>query len=229
MEIAALQKFSLIDFPGKICAVLFTRRCNFRCPYCHNPELVLPELFGDLVPVPDVLSFLDRRRNKLDALSVTGGEPTLQGDIVDFIKEIKSMGYIIKIDTNGSRPAVIAELIDKGLIDFLSMDVKAPLAKYESVARVKVTKADIRKSIETVMASGIDYEFRTTVVRSLLTRRDLLSIGRLVSGARRLVLQKFIPSKTVDPSFMHEESLSSDELQVIGKKLEHWVEQVHIR
>ncbi|OQX50761.1 MAG: anaerobic ribonucleoside-triphosphate reductase activating protein [Candidatus Cloacimonas sp. 4484_209] len=133
MKIGGFQKVSLIDYPGKICAIVFTRGCNFRCPYCHNPELVLPENYSPLIPEEEIFSFLEKRRGKLDAVEITGGEPTLQEDLTEFIRKIKEMGFLVKLDTNGSFPSVLEKVIYSGLVDYIAMDVKAPLEKYRQV------------------------------------------------------------------------------------------------
>lgn len=133
MQIGGLQKFSLLDYPGKISAVVFTQGCNFRCPYCHNPELVDPARYQECLPEEEIFSFLETRRGKLEAVTVTGGEPTLQKSLAPFLRRIKDMGFLVKLDTNGSRPDVLEELLRQKLIDYIAMDIKAPLEKYEAV------------------------------------------------------------------------------------------------
>jgi pyruvate formate lyase activating enzyme len=229
MNIGGLQKFSLIDYPDRICAIIFTQGCNFRCPYCHNPELVNPKLFGDCMAEEEVLSFLKKRKGKLDAVSITGGEPTLQDNLVDFITKLKSMNYLVKIDTNGSHPAVLETLLLGGLLDYIAMDVKAPPKKYQSVTRSKVTPADIKQSIELIRNSSIPYEFRTTVVKSQLDEKDLLTIGRQIKNARRYVLQKFVSSKTMDPRFSRAKTYANDEFAALREKLAKHVETVILR
>lgn len=229
MRIGGLQRFSLIDYPARICAVIFTQGCNFRCPYCHNPELVLPELYGECVPEDFMLEFLEGRRGKLDAVTITGGEPTLQLDLPDFIRRIKSMGYLIKLDTNGSRPEVISQLVENGLLDYVAMDVKAPLNGYPGVTGTSINPDTIRQSIELIMSSGIPYEFRTTVVKSLLNERDLENISKSIKGARLYVLQGFVPAKTLDASLMVAGGYSDEELQRLKVKLEELVQSVIVR
>jgi pyruvate formate lyase activating enzyme len=183
MRIGGLQKFSLIDYPGRISAIVFTQGCNFRCPYCHNPELVDPVQYGPVLPEEEVISFLEKRRGKLDAVTMTGGEPTLQPDLDRFLQEIKKMGYLIKLDTNGSMPDTLERLIHAGLVDYLAMDVKGPLKKYGQIAGTEVQTRKIRKSIALIANSGIDHEFRTTVVRSQLDNEDLIACAaNLCSG-----------------------------------------------
>jgi pyruvate formate lyase activating enzyme len=219
MKIGGLQKISLIDYPGRISAIVFTQGCNFRCPYCHNPELVDPAQYGPILSEEEVISFLEKRRGKLDAVTVTGGEPTLQPDLDRFLQEIKGMGYLTKIDTNGSNPDVLERLIRGRLVDYLAMDVKGPLQKYERIANVKVKTAKIRKSIELIMASGIEHEFRTTVVRSQLDNEDLIATAELLKKGL-YVLQSFVPAKSLDHEFLTEISYSPEEFADIQKNLE---------
>jgi pyruvate formate lyase activating enzyme len=219
MKIGGLQKISLIDYPGRISAIVFTQGCNFRCPYCHNPELVDPAQYGPILSEEEVISFLEKRRGKLDAVTVTGGEPTLQPDLDRFLREIKGMGYLTKIDTNGSNPDVLERLIRGRLVDYLAMDVKGPLQKYERIANVKVKTAKIRKSIELIMASGIEHEFRTTVVRSQLDNEDLIATAELLKKGL-YVLQSFVPAKSLDHEFLTEISYSPEEFADIQKNLE---------
>jgi len=229
VRIGDIQKFSLIDYPGRICAIIFTQGCNFRCPYCHNPELVIPSLYMEPIANEELFSFLEKRKEKLDAVNITGGEPTLQPDLIDFIKRIKSLGYMVKIDTNGSFPEVMEPLIADNLLDYIAMDVKAPLKKYGTVTGSSIDPECITKSIELIRDSGIDYEFRTTIVKSLLTETDIEQIGTLIEGARCHVLQKFVPSKTLDPEFMHEGTYTDDEIFTIKGKLEKLVQSVIVR
>ncbi len=229
MKIGGLQKFSLIDYPEKICAIVFTQGCNFRCPYCHNPELSNPDLYEDCIPEKEIFSFLEKRKGKLDAVSITGGEPTLQPDLVDFIKKIKAMGYLVKIDSNGSHPEVLKTLIEDKLIDYLAMDVKAPPEKYRKITRSKTNPDLIKQSIDLIKKSNIPYEFRTTVVKSQLSENDLITISKLVKNAQLYVLQKFVPSKTMDPKFMKKKTYSDDEFDKLKKKIEKYVRSVVVR
>ena len=229
MRIGDIQRFSLIDYPGKICATVFTQGCNFRCPYCHNPELVIPSLYREGMADNEVFAFLKKRRGKLDAVNITGGEPTLQPDLIEFIKQIKSLGYMVKIDTNGSFPEILRKLIEGKLLDYIAMDIKAPLEKYGIVTGSSIAPENIAASIRLIMDSGIDYEFRTTIVKSLLTERDIEKIGILTGGAKCLVLQKFVPSKTLDPGFMNKNTLTDEKIHNIKEKLEKLVQSVIIR
>jgi pyruvate formate lyase activating enzyme len=229
MDIGGLQKFSLIDYPDKICAIIFTQGCNFRCPYCHNPELSNPDLYDTSIPVTDIFSFLEKRKGKLDAVSITGGEPTLQADLIDFIKLIKEMNYLVKLDTNGSHPDVLETLITNNLINYIAMDVKAPWNKYQNITRSTIKPEIIKKSIQLITKSNIPYEFRTTVVKSQLSTEDLLTIGKNLKYSRRYVLQKFVPTKTRDPKFLKEKTYSDDDFEKIRKKIEKHIENVVVR
>lgn len=220
MNIGGLQRVSLNDYPGKICATVFTQGCNFRCPYCHNPELVDPGQYGPVIPEEEVLSFLDKRRGKLEAVTVTGGEPTLQKDLEKFLGELKNMGYLVKVDTNGSNPDTLSTLIDKQLVDYIAMDIKGPLKRYGQIVSVKVDASRIRRSIQLITTSGVEHEFRTTVVRSQLDLDDLVSMAKLIKRARLYVLQSFVAKKTLDGAFLSETSYAPDELSTIRENLE---------
>lgn len=220
MKIGGLQRTSLSDYPGKISAIVFTQGCNFRCPYCHNPELVDPGKFGPLVPEGDFFAFLEKRQGKLDAVTVTGGEPTLQEDLERFLSDIRKMGYHLKLDTNGSRPDVLESLIGRGLVDYFAMDIKGPFSKYNRIAGVSVAENAIRKSIELIATSGISHEFRTTIVRSQLDADDLVSIVDLLKNTSLYVLQAFVPTKLLAASFLSETTYSPDEFAVIRERLE---------
>jgi len=221
MLIGGFQKFSLIDYPGKICAIIFTQGCNFHCPYCYNPELVKSELFTEPISEEKIFSFLDKRKGKLDAVEITGGEPTIQKDLLGFLKKIKDKNFLVKLDSNGTNPDVIKRAIDSGLIDYVAMDVKAPvgaktrnsklktqnnssklkISKYDKATGVKVNLEKIKKSVEILKNSGIDYEFRTTVVPGIHTKKDILEIAKEIGPAKRYYLQNFRPEKTLDPRF----------------------------
>ena len=229
MKIGGLQKVSLIDYPGLICAIIFLQGCNFKCSYCHNPELVDPRLFQPCIKENEVLDFLNTRKGKLDAIVITGGEPTVQDDLAPFIKNIKKMGFAVKLDTNGSQPQVIKTLLDEKLLDFIAMDVKAPLEKYKSVVKVPVNANSIKESIKLILKAKIPYEFRTTIVELQLGEKDIQQIAKLISGGNRYVLQKFVPAKTLDKKFLKEKSFSDEKLQKIKNHLEHQIPSVTIR
>ncbi|MDI3534351.1 MAG: pyruvate formate lyase activating enzyme [Thermosediminibacterales bacterium] len=229
MNIGGLQKFSLIDYPGKISAVVFTQGCNFRCPYCHNPELVNPDFFEEPLCNEEVFGFLKSRKGKLDAVVVTGGEPTLQTDLIDFIERIKDMGYLVKLDSNGSNPETINKLIESRTIDYFAMDIKAPLEKYKEIARSSVDPGKIKQSIKLIMDSGLDYEFRTTVIKSMLDLNDIIQIAKIIKGAERYVLQKFVPTKTLDSDFVSKTTYSDKEFMYLKRVLKNYVLESIIR
>ena len=214
MRIGGLQKFSLIDYPGKMAAVIFTQGCNFRCPYCQNARLVEPALYGELIPEGEVLAFLERRQGKLEGVVVSGGEPTLQPDLISFLDKLKRLGYLIKLDTNGSQPKVLEKIIDLRLVNYVAMDVKAPLEKYSIAAGAGLNVSRIKQSIKIIIRSGIAHQFRTTMVKSLCPLTDIEKIRSLVEGARRYTLQPFIPRENIlDKALLKEENYTPEEIQ----------------
>ncbi len=227
MKIGGLQKSSLIDFPGKIAAIIFTQGCNFRCGYCHNPEL-LSAVSNLSLGGESVLNFLESRRGLLDGVVISGGEPTLQEDLSDFLQKIKSLGFGIKLDTNGTSPDVIQALLSKNLIDYIAMDIKAPLEKYPEITCTKIDIKKIRKSIEITMNSGLEYEFRTTVLKSQLSTDDFDAIGELLCGAKKYYLQQFVQSKILDET-LRIETYTDEELQKIAQNLQKQIENVGVR
>ncbi len=229
MKIGAFQRFSLIEYPGKISAIIFCQGCNFRCPYCYNRELVLPELFQPLLLEEDILDFLAKRRGKLEAVTITGGEPALQPDLNSFISRLKGMEYLVKVDTNGSIPIVVEEWIQSRLVDYIAMDIKGPLDKYGEITRSGIDPDKILQSIGILMASGVDYEFRTTVVQSLLTGDDILKIARLIAGAKRYALQRFLASKTLDDSFMDKRTFSDEAFDLLTAEIRPFVKSLILR
>ncbi len=182
MKIGGLLKFTLIDFPGRPAAMIFTQGCNFRCRYCHNPELVYPHMFTEPVAEEEIDAFLKRRQGTLEGIVVSGGEPTIFDDLPQFLAKIKSYGYAIKLDTNGTRPDMIKELLDKKLVDFIAMDLKAPLEKYALITGVPANPTVLQKSMDLIRQAGIGYEFRTTYDKEVLTDADIEAISKLVGG-----------------------------------------------
>jgi len=229
MKIGALQKVSLIDYPGEICAIVFTQGCNFRCPYCHNPELVNPELYGENLQEETIFSFLAMRRGKIDAVTITGGEPTIQHDLIEFVKRVRKTGYSIKIDTNGSNPEVIEKLISMKLLDYIAMDIKSPADKFKMITKSHISYDKITQTKELIMKSGIPYEFRTTVLKKLLDENDILNIANSIRNAKLYILQQFIPSKVLDRGLMQYESYSREELESLSKKITQSVSNILIR
>ena len=219
----------MIEYPGEISAIAFTQGCNFRCPYCYNPELVDPDLYRECISEEVVFSFLERRKGKLDAVTITGGEPTIHHDLIDFIKCIRKIGYLIKLDTNGSYPDVLEKLISGRLVDYIAMDIKGPLHKYKTVTKSKIDEDKIRQSIEMIMKAGVPYEFRTTIPKKLLHEDDLLEMGKLLRNASRYILQQFIPTRTLDKQFLKYEAYSREEMEYFREKLKKDVPVVRLR
>lgn len=204
MRIGGFQSFSLNEFPGRISAVIFCQGCNFRCPYCHNPELVDPDRYSPPWPHDTVLEELAARRGRLQGVAISGGEPVLQEDIEAFIREIRGLGFAVKLHTNGSDPVVLERLLEAGLLEHVGLDVKAPPAAYPALTRSKVSPSTITRSISSVLASGVEHEFRTTWAPSLLSKGDLLEIAGMVRGCRSWIIQRFVPSKSLDPAMLEE-------------------------
>jgi len=229
MIIGGFQRFSLIDYPDKICAIVFTQGCNFRCPYCHNPELVDPKKFGIELKEDEILSFLGRRKGKLNAVTITGGEPLLQTDLSPFLSAIKRLGYLVKLDTNGSFPSRLKKIIELESVDYVAMDIKTSLAKYPQVIKTKIDTRKILDSIRLIMDSGLDYEFRTTIVKALFEKDDFYKIGQLIKNARLYVLQKFVPSKTLDDTFLDMKSCTDEELDDFKEIMEGFVQRCIVR
>lgn len=190
MKIGGFQKFSLLDYPGQLAAIVFTQGCNFRCPYCHNPALVDPERFGHVLNTEAVLRFLYRRRKKLGAVVLTGGEPTLQDDLLPFLKLLKAMRFKVKLDTNGSIPEVLQQIADAGLVDYYAMDVKAPLPLYKLVTNSLIEDNSIIASMEIVRKAGVTYEFRNTYFDALLSSNDLAAMQSLLKPGDKFIVQE---------------------------------------
>lgn len=222
MLIGGLQKTSLLDFPGKICAIVFTAGCNFRCGYCHNPELVRP-----VTLVKDIFDFLKLRAGKLDGVVISGGEPCIHNDLPEFILRIKELGYAVKLDTNGSFPEMLEKVLPH--LDYAAMDIKAPLEKYNSIINVCCDTKKISNSINLIKNSGIDYEFRTTVVKSQLDYDDFEKIGKLIRSAKRYYLQKFNPSKILDKTLENAQTYSNEEFNKIKEILKPYIKEVTVR
>jgi pyruvate formate lyase activating enzyme len=202
MQIGGIQKSSLIDYPGKVSSVIFCSGCNFDCPYCHNPDLVGGQTTcPNKIDPNDVYSFLDQRRNFLDGVVVSGGEPTLQPDLLELCRRIKNFGFPVKLDTNGSRPRVLQHLIEKNLVDYIAMDLKTDPVLYRSFIKSDCRPDPIVDSIELIMKSGVDYEFRTTCVKPIVTARTIENILQLIPGARLYALQRFRNGEVLHPEF----------------------------
>lgn len=215
MVLGGLQKNSFIDFPGKISAVIFLSGCNFDCPYCHNPDLAKPcrEYPLDL-DTDAILDFLRERKGFLEGVVISGGEPTLQDDLANLCKEIKQMGYPVKMDTNGSRPRVLKELIYAGLVDYIAMDIKTDPSNYSPLIHKDVNSDNIIESIRLILASGLPHEFKTTCIKPLVSVNIVDSISRLIDGANLYALQRFQNKEVLNPAFFDENEyqIQEDEL-----------------
>ncbi len=225
IKIGGLHKLSLIDYPGKLSAVIFLEGCNFKCPFCHNPDLVLCK--NTLIDKNEVLAFLKKRIGMLDGVVITGGEPTTQSDLVDFIKEIKVLGFSVKLDTNGSNPEVIKDLLNCKLLDYIAMDIKAPFEQYDVGFNIDINQ--IKESIKIIKESGLDYEFRTTI-EPRLNKEDILKIAKQLGGAKRFVIQEFqshIP--LLNKNLEGKKGLNSTELKQLSEEIKLFFDEVLVR
>lgn len=234
MHIAGFEKLTLLDYPGKIASVVFTPGCVFRCPFCHNPELIEP--FDDVSKElflrnreEEFFAFLERRRGKLDGVCITGGEPTLQADIADFIGRVKSMGFLVKLDTNGLFPERVSRIMDLGIVDYWAMDIKHTPEKYHIAAGKRVSLDAIRKSVSLLMKSGVEYEFRTTVVPGMHAEEDFLEIAQWIHGARAYYLQEFRAVKLYDTSLESSVRGKYVDLEKIKKTIASFFDFVAVR
>lgn len=229
MKIKGLVKTSIVDYPEKVSTVVFVGGCNFRCPFCHNADLVLrPESLPD-IEVREVFRLLAERQGFVDGVVLTGGEPTLQTDLADFIRELKALGLAVKLDTNGYRPQVLQRLLQESLLDYAAMDVKSPLEKYALVAGRKIDTQKIKDSIQLLLSSEIKYEFRTTVVPGLVTVKDVDAIARSIAGAHQYFLQQFRSPRTIAPQFAKLPPYPATVLEKMADAAQRWVSNVGIR
>ena len=228
MKIGGLRKTSLLDYPDTISAIIWTVGCDFRCPFCYNKDIVLGNV--ELIPEEEVLSFLKKRFGMLEGLVITGGEPFMQKDIIQFCEKIKKIGYLIKIDTNGMYPKKLRELIIKKLVDYIAMDVKAPKKKYDTLTNVKTNIKKIEKSIEIIKNSTVDYEFRTTIVPTLLIKEDIIDIGKWLKGSKKFYLQQLktdIP--LISPKLTKAVPYAKEELIKILEDIKPYFETCEVR
>jgi len=228
VEIKGLQQTSLIDYPGVICATVFTPGCNLRCPFCHNRDLVLhPERLA-MIPVGEVFALLQKRAHLLEGICVTGGEPTLQPALEDFLHQAKSLGLKTKLDTNGTRPDTVLDLLQKGLLDYVALDVKSPPEKYFYASGGLAEIDAVLATVSILRHSSIDHEFRTTVIPGL-RREDLMEIARLLRGARRYVLQSFRPGTLIFPRLNTKAVLRGKNLQEAAEACRPFVQELKLR
>jgi len=231
MKIAGFQKLTLLDYPEKIAALIFTQSCNLTCGYCHNPEMISkcsPENDRPELQQGYILDFLAKRRGILDGVVISGGEPTLQPDLADFISQIKAMGFLVKLDTNGSHSDVLSDLLDKELLDYIAMDVKFSPKDYEKYFP-SLKSTSLMRSIQLIMRSGLDYEFRSTVLPFYHAEKDIEEIGAMIKGANKWYLQSFRPLKTLDRRLSKERAFSGAELAKLKLIAENYAESVELR
>jgi len=227
-------KTSLLDYPGHIASSIFLARCNFRCPYCHNADLVLaPEDNESPYSVDEVLVYLRHHQRTLEAICLSGGEPLLHEGVPEFLGAVRSVGLKIKVDTNGSCPKMLERLLKDGLVDYVAMDVKGPLEKIPHITRTTMPQDHLRRSIEASVTMLKDqpgeYEFRTTVVPGLLEEKDFEDIGRWLQGSRRFVLQQFRPGHTLDPAYSLIRPFPAEYLQNVANRMKRFIENCTIR
>lgn len=234
MLIAGLQKTTLIDYPGKIACVVFLAGCNFRCPWCYSSELVLPL---KIVNQPrfsekEVLDFLRERQGLLEGVVICGGEPTVNKDLRQFIEKVKNLGYFVKLDTNGSNPGILKDLVDTKLVDYVAMDIKASANNkiYENIIGEGIKLDDIKTSVDFLKKSNIDFEFRTTVVNSIHKKEDFLEIAKWIGGPNvKYYLQNFRAEKTIDPEFEKVRPYPDEWLKEVKKEISPYFKDCQVR
>ncbi|MFH1286598.1 MAG: anaerobic ribonucleoside-triphosphate reductase activating protein [Candidatus Magasanikbacteria bacterium] len=233
MLISGIQKFTLLDYPEKAACIIFTPGCNFRCGYCHNPEFVLPEqikeLRGSMIPDEAVFGFLEKRRGLLDGVVITGGEPTLMPDLKDFIIRVRDLGFLVKLDSNGNRPGVLEDLFKSNLLDYVAMDVKTSLPRYTELVGSQAKPEHIKKSMDIIRESGVDYEFRATLVREIHSDEVLSEMKELLQGSKRFFVQTFRSGKVLDPKFEEYHGFASGEMEEIATRFSEVVDEAGVR
>lgn len=229
MIFGGFTPLTLIDYPGKTAAMVYTIGCNFRCPYCHNPELV-DETVEKTFSEDFVLGFLKERVGLLEGLVITGGEPTMHGeDLLSFMEKVKALGFLVKLDTNGTNPAFVKEALVRGVVDYVAMDIKSPLASYHKTAMRPVNTDAVRESITFLMSGSLPYEFRTTVIKALITPDEIEEIAKEIQGARAYYFQKFVPTKILNPQFKRKTTYSDEEFDALKARAEKYVVHCGIR
>jgi len=229
LRIKGLQKTSLIDYDTYTSCVVFLSGCNFRCGFCQNPDLIVELDKTPTICEHEFFDFLEKRKKWLDGVVVTGGEPCLNEELPLFIRIIKDKGFKVKLDTNGTNPKMIEDFIKNRLVDYVAMDIKGPLEKYDNIAGVKVDKEMMKKSADLIMKSGIDYEFRLTAVPGLIERADFEKIGKWLEGAKRFFIQQFRNKVCLDKSFEKIKPFSRDNLDEFKRILDKYIKDVKVR
>ena len=218
MKIAGFQKLTLLDYPSKVACIIFTQGCNYKCPYCQNSGLI-DHSNEDLIDEEEIFNYLDKRKGVIDGIVISGGEPTIQKDLKSFMKKVKDKGFLIKLDTNGSNPNLVEEVINEGLVDYIAMDIKNILEEYKDVTDVNPNINNLRRSIEIIKNSNIEHEFRTTIIRNIHDISKILKICEYVDGDR-LYLQNFVQSENVLGKYL--KPFTDEELVEIKKELERF-------
>ncbi len=231
MDFVGLQKTTLIDYPDKIACIFFTPGCNFRCGFCYNKQLVLTPNELPRISEEESFAFLEKRKKYLEAIVITGGEPTLHwSELKKFIIKAREKGYLIKLDSNGTNPEALKEAIEEKIVDYIAMDVKSSLENYSKAAGVPVDTNKIKESIELIMNSGIDYEFRSTILPEIYSKEDAVKVSELIKGAKKYYLQKFVPADTmIDETFKEKETYSKEKALELKKILEKTIQKVELR
>lgn len=221
MKIGGLIKFSLVDYPGKVSAIVFAQGCNFRCSYCHNPELIARENKKQEIPEEEVFEFLKKRSGHLQGVVVSGGEPTLQEGIIAFLDRLKRLGYLVKLDTNGSNPKMLKKLIFIRLVNYIAMDIKAPLWKYRDIVGVDVDTEAIKESIEIIKNCGLRHQFRTTLVKPLCSGEDIPKIVSLIGNEENYKINPFkADAKILDKNLLNKTHYTENEINLLKEKWE---------
>ncbi len=233
MLIGGVQELTTLDFPGRLAAAVFTLGCNFRCGYCHNPQFVDEEqikgMTKGIIPEEVFFKFLEKRYGKLEGVCISGGEPTLQPDILEFARKIKEKGFLVKLDTNGTRPVILEKMIAEKIVDFFAMDIKTSPSKYQNLTSSACDIGEIKKSKEIIQNSGLPYEFRTTAVKGKHTREIFEEIGEWLKGAEAYFIQNFRNKKTLAEEYKKEEGFSEKELAEFKILMEKYVKNCGIR
>ena len=228
VEIKGLEKFAPLDFPGFISSTVFLGGCNFRCPFCHNADLVLRPDTLTSMPLDYFITYLDSRQGWLEGICVSGGEPLLEDNLEVLLRVIKDRNLLVKLDTNGSLPDRLQDLIRSGLVDQVAMDVKAPLARYRQVTRSEVPEDDIVRSIDAVRGSRLTHMFRTTVVPGVVGEKDLLEIAQLLHGAALFQVQQFSPRNTIDRNYLQIEAFPPEEVERLAALIRPYFREVRV-
>lgn len=222
MIIGGLQKTTLIDYPGKLACTVFLAGCNFRCPWCYSSELVLPLKIAKQprISEKEFFDFLRERRGLLEGVVVCGGEPTINKDLLQFIEKIKNLGYVVKLDTNGSNPEMLKDLVNRGLVDYVAMDIKTVKEKYPIIFNEQLDIKSIEESAQFLKTGKIDFEFRSTILPQIHSKEDLINIAKWIGGPNvKYYLQNFRPEKTIDPDFENLEPYKEEYLKEIAKEI----------